>query len=134
VYAEVPGRVAEYYVSAWPEYIPTGVIYREDARFGDRVIPNRILSLRDIHPPKNISGPYQLVFYSLQGREVSRMSGTISSGTIMEKGLISPVSSGVYRLVLSCGKWRVEGEYSRINSRVGKRETRRSENGQDFIK
>jgi hypothetical protein len=114
VYAEVPGRVIEYYVSAWPEYIPTGIIRSEKSTDDNRVIPIRVFSLEDIRAPKAISGPCQFVLYSLQGREVARMSGTISSGKIMKRGTVCPISSGVYRLVLTCGKWRVEAEYSRI--------------------
>jgi hypothetical protein len=114
VYAEVQGRVVEYYVSAWPEFNQTGISRSDEATNAGWAIPIRRFSLRDIHPPKNISGTSEIVFYSLQGREVVRMSGTINAGKLFVKEASFPKSYGVYRAVLSCGKWRLEGKYTRM--------------------
>jgi hypothetical protein len=113
VYAEVQGRVVESYVSAWPEY-QTGIAVREHASNAGQAITIRPFALGGIRPPKNVSGPYRITFYSLQGRVVARSTGTINQGVLSEKGVAFPGSRGVYRAVVSCGAWRVEGIYNRI--------------------
>jgi hypothetical protein len=114
VYAEVQGRVVESYVSAWPEYNETGVSRTGKAANAARANQIRQFSIRDIHPPKTLSGPVELAFFSLQGREVARLSGIINAGKLSANERSFPKSCGVYRVVVSCDTWRVEGTYMRM--------------------
>ncbi|MBN1308287.1 MAG: hypothetical protein JXA18_10250 [Chitinispirillaceae bacterium] len=114
VYGEVQGRVVEYYVSAWPEYDQTGISGNDTPINTGNAISIRPFSLRNMHPPEIVSGSLLLRFYSLQGREVARVSGTAGNGRLTVPGRTFPESSGVYRVVVSCGDWRIEGTYTRI--------------------
>jgi hypothetical protein len=110
VYAEVQGRVVESYVSAWPEYDPTGVTVGHDEVQDNHHVLNNSFAMASIRLPENISGPYTLVIYSLQGREVMRKNGLVSmGGRISISRSMNKVGKGVYRGVLTAGKVRIEG-------------------------
>lgn len=114
VYAEVPGRVVEYYVSAWPEYDQTTISGNGTVINSGNAISIRPFSLSGIHPPMHVSGSFLLRFYSLQGREVARVTGTATNGNLTVSETSFPKVCGVYRVVGSCGTWRFEGAYTRI--------------------
>ncbi|MBN1128537.1 MAG: hypothetical protein JXA71_06100, partial [Chitinispirillaceae bacterium] len=107
-YAEVQGRVVESYLSAWPEYDPTGITGRPDAN-RKTVLPCRHRHSAGFVLPETMSGPYTLVYYSLRGREVAKSSGDLSDGRLNPASLAKPSGSGLYRMVLTCGKTQVFG-------------------------
>jgi hypothetical protein len=114
VYAEVQGRVVEYFVSTWPEYNRTGISHSDGTADVDRSVSFQSLRLSDIHPPKGGSGPVQFTFYSLQSRKVAEVSVPTVNGKLQINEQLFPKSCGVYRVVVSCGAWRVESGYTRI--------------------
>jgi hypothetical protein len=65
-------------------------------------------------PPKTLSGPAALVFYSLQGREVARVSGTVNEGKLSASENVYPRSCGAYRVAVFCGALRADGTYMRM--------------------
>jgi hypothetical protein len=109
IYAEVQGRVVESYVSAWPEYDPTAMRASRSEQPGSFPVRNLPFTMADIRLPQGVAGSYTLVVYSLQGREVARISGIVSAGRIASLPFERDFGAGIYRGVLIAGKVRVEG-------------------------
>ncbi|MBN2037486.1 MAG: hypothetical protein JW768_12155 [Chitinispirillaceae bacterium] len=111
IYAEVQGRVVESYVSAWPEYDPTGIAGERDTH-KQTMPPNRrnVLSA-GFALPATMSGPYTFVYYSLQGREVAIGRGNVSNGMLNPApvAMAKPSGSGLYRAVFTCGRIKACG-------------------------
>ena len=108
MYATVSGRVAEYYVSAWPEYVPTSVMVPSPQKTKSSVIMHNRFSTADFALPGNAAGPYTLAIYSVQGRMIVKYSGTIAGGTMSVPENQLRTGSGVYHAVVTYKNIRAE--------------------------